>query len=925
VNYKSTLNLPRTPFPMKADLTRRELEILAHWEEMSVYRKTGEVRAGRKKFVLHDGPPYANGHIHIGTAFNKILKDIVVKSRSLDGFYAPYVPGWDCHGLPIELQVDRALGEKKAGLSVVDFRKQCREYAGKFVQIQREEFRRLGVHGQWDDPYLTMNHHYQAAIVRELGKFFSSGRAYRGFKPVYWCISCRTALAEAEVEYEERRSPSIYVRFPIVSGWEGVAPGLPAHPVYAVIWTTTPWTIPANLAVSVHPDFTYAVAEAGGEYYVTARDLLPPVMEAAGLPEYRVVLEVPGKELEGLVARHPYLERDSRFVLAEHVTLETGSGLVHTAPGHGQEDYEVGKRYGLEVYSPVDERGFFLPEVERTGNRQVFEANPLVVEAIREQGHLMHLGEMTHSYPHCWRCKNPVIFRATRQWFISMEEKGLRRLALEEIDRVRWLPAWGRERIAGMIAHRPDWCVSRQRSWGVPITVVGCEGCGEVLATPEFFEKIAALVEAEGADFWYEKEAAELLPPGSSCPSCGGSVFRKETDILDVWFDSGVSHAAVLEGDEGLTWPADLYLEGSDQHRGWFHSSLLTAVGTRGQAPYRGVLTHGFVVDAAGKKMSKSAGNVIAPQEIIERYGAEILRLWVAAEDYTSDIRISEEIIQRLAEAYRRIRNTARFILGNLSDFVPGRDTVPAEELLEIDRWAVTRLGEVRRRILKAYRDYQFHVVYHSLHNFCAVDLSAFYLDVLKDRLYVLPSSAPSRRSAQTALHQILESVVILMAPILSFTAEEIWGFMPLRESREESVFLALFPDLPDPAGAAGMLKRWEGLQEIRRQVNKALEKARKEHGIGQSLEARVVIAADRATEEFLQSFGEDLKDIFIVSEVELVVNGESSPGKMKVDIARAAGEKCERCWIYSPGVGLDPRHRRVCPRCSGILQEIKT
>jgi isoleucyl-tRNA synthetase len=921
MDYKSTLNLPRTTFPMKADLTRREPGMIASWEAAGLYRTLRKARAGKPTYVLHDGPPYANGHIHMGHALNKILKDIIVKSRGLEGMDSPYIPGWDCHGLPIEHQVEKKLGEKKATLTTAQLRKECRAYAEKFVDIQREEFRRLGVLGDWDDPYLTMSFGYQAAIVRELGTCFAAGSVYRGHKPVHWCISCRTALAEAEVEYEEKRSPSILVRFPIVRGWEGIAAGLPPLPAFAVIWTTTPWTIPANLAIAAHPDFTYVIAESAGEYYLVAKELLESVMQQAGRAEYRVLSEVRGAALEGLVARHPYLDRESRFVLGDHVTLEAGSGLVHTAPGHGQEDHEVGLRYGLEVYSPVDERGRFLPEVERVGGQRVFEANAAVVEAIRAAGNLLRAAEITHSYPHCWRCKHPVIFRATRQWFISMEERGLRARALEQIGQVRWIPAWGRERIHGMIANRPDWCISRQRSWGVPITVLSCEGCGEVLASPELFARVAERVEREGADFWFEVPAAELAPPGAACGRCGGTAWRKETDILDVWFDSGVSHAAVLER-RGLPWPADLYLEGSDQHRGWFHSALLTAVDTRGRAPYRAVLTHGFVVDAAGKKMSKSAGNVIAPQEVIKQHGAEILRLWVSAEDYTNDIRISQEIVQRLAEAYRRIRNTARFLLGNLADFDPARDAVAAEALPEIDRWALARLAQLEGRVIEAYRAFQFHLVYHALHNFCAVDLSAFYLDVLKDRLYVPAPADPVRRAAQTVLHRVLESLVLLMAPILSFTAEEIWQALPAAAGRGESVFLGAFPATAPPPDAEALLPRWERLQEIRRQVNKALEEARQGGALGQSLEARVEISADAETLSFLGSFGAGLKDVFIVSSLELLPGGPAAPA-VGVAVARAPGAKCERCWCWSPGIGSSAEHPTVCPRCAGALAAI--
>jgi isoleucyl-tRNA synthetase len=919
MDYKDTLNLPKTAFPMKADLTRREPGMLEFWESQRTYERIRESRKGRPQYILHDGPPYANGHIHMGHALNKILKDIVIKSRNLEGFDASYVPGWDCHGLPIELQVDKTIGAKKKEMSTGQFRRECRKYAEGFVDIQRTEFKRLGVLGDWGDPYLTMAHSYQATIVRELGKCFAAGRVYRGHKPVHWCISCRTALAEAEVEYEEKKSPSILVRFPIVRGWETIASGLPPQPAFAVIWTTTPWTIPANLAISAHPGFVYAIVSSGGEYYLIAKELVDAVMREAGRGEYSTVREVRGSDLEGLVARHPYLARDSRFVLGDHVTLEAGSGLVHTAPGHGQEDYVVGQRYGLEVYSPVDDRGRFAADVERVAGQRVFDANPVVVAALRESGNLLREGQVTHSYPHCWRCKQPVIFRATSQWFISMEEKGLREASLAQIERVRWIPAWGRERIAGMIAHRPDWCISRQRSWGVPITVLLCEDCGGVVAPPELFDRVAARIEAEGADFWFDVPVEDLVPPGTACPGCGGGRLRKETDILDVWFDSGVSHAAVLEA-RGLPWPADLYLEGSDQHRGWFHSALLTGVATHGAAPYRGVLTHGYVVDAGGKKMSKSVGNVIAPQEIIKQYGAEILRLWVSAEDYTNDIRISQEILKRLAEAYFRIRNTARFLLGNLADFDPARDAVASERLPEMDRWALARLAQLERRVLDAYRDCQFHVVYHALLNFCSVDLSAFYLDVLKDRLYVLAPGDPARRASQTVLHRVLESLTLLMAPVLSFTAEEIWQAMPGREGKSGSVFLEVFRPTQPPEGAEALLERWERILEVRRLVTKALEGAKGE--IGKSLEAAVTLSADPATAAFLGSFSEaQLKEIFIVSGVE--VRADAAAAGAVASVRRADGRKCSRCWSWSVGVGESETHPEVCPRCAAALATI--
>ena len=777
MDYKETLNLPKTDFPMKANLVKREPEMLAGWDEEKLYQKIRESSKGRKRYTLHDGPPYANGNIHMGTAFNKVLKDIIIKSKQMDGFDAPYVPGWDCHGLPIEHKVDQELGGRKRSMSQVEVRKYCRQYAEKFVDIQRKEFRRLGVLGEWDNPYLTMSYDYEATIVREFGKFALNGSLYKSKKPIYWCISCKTALAEAEVEYEQHSSPSIFVKFPMISDL-GI-PRLEGKKVFILIWTTTPWTIPANLAVALHPDLEYAAVDPGnGEVWILARGLVELCMDTFGIREYEILAEFPAGKLERMKARHPLYDRESLIVLAPYVTLDAGTGCVHTAPGHGREDYETGLAYGLEVYSPVDDSGLFTDDVLFFAGQQVFEANRAVNEKLRAEGRLLKEQAITHEYPHCWRCKKPVIFRSTEQWFISMENTGLRKNALEAINRVSWIPRWGRDRIYGMIEKRPDWCISRQRSWGVPITVLYCAKCNRTMISKEILDHVVGLVEKSGADIWFSEPEEKLLPPGTTCPDCGSNQFKKETDILDVWFDSGVSYAAVMEARSYLGSPSDLYLEGSDQHRGWFHSSLLCSVGTRGEAPYKSVLTHGFVVDGSGKAMHKSAGNVIAPEDLIKKYGAEIIRLWVAAEDYRDNIRLSEEILQRLTEAYRRIRNTARFLLGNLYDFDPSKDSVPYAEMEEIDRWALHKLQELSGRILTAYREFEFHIVYHSLHNFCVLDLSSFYLDILKDRLYVSPAKSRSRRSAQTAMREILDSLVRLMAPVLSFTAEEIWGAM---------------------------------------------------------------------------------------------------------------------------------------------------
>jgi isoleucyl-tRNA synthetase len=931
MDYKDTLNLPKTSFPMKANLPKREPDILRNWESENLYGKILDAGRARKKYILHDGPPYANGHIHLGTALNKILKDMIVKSRFMAGYDSDYVPGWDCHGLPIEHEVDKMLGEKKLTMSSVEVRRKCRSYAEKFIDIQREEFKRLGVLGEWEDPYLTMKFGYQATIARELGKFFADGAVYRGKKPVYWCASCVTALAEAEVEYMDSRTPSIFVRFPALDDFSTRIPELKGKKVYVVIWTTTPWTIPANLAIAVHPDETYAAAEANGDVYILAERLVALNMETFGTPDYRVLTTFKGSLLEGLKCSHPLYERGSLLMLAPFVTLDTGTGCVHCAPGHGQEDYEVGLKYNLDVYAPVDDRGRYTDEVEYFAGKFVFDANKDVIQKLKEAGALMGSEDMTHSYPHCWRCKEPVIYRATYQWFISMDKTNLRSNALKAIDTVTWIPKWGRDRIYGMIEHRPDWCISRQRSWGVPITAMRCAECDEVCAPPELFEKAARLFEEKGADVWFEAEASDLIPDGFKCPACKSTSFVKETDILDVWFDSGVSWAAVCEKRPNLEYPPHLYLEGSDQHRGWFHSALLTSVGTRGRAPYHGVLTHGFVVDGEGKKMSKSRGNVIAPNEIIQKYGADILRLWVSAEDYRDDIRISPEILERLAEAYRRIRNTCRFLLGNLADFDPAGDTVPRERMRALDRFALDRLDQVITRVERAYESFEFHTVFHTLYNFCSVDLSSLYLDILKDRLYVERTSGDLRRSAQTALHAILSAVVRLMAPILAFTAEEVWSSFDAGPDKESSVHLTAFPE----AAAAKWLTDqeqhdWKELLVLRQVVSKALENARAAKFIGSALEAKVTLRLPDEIADIVARM-EDPEGFFIVSQLEIQRTGpkpddwETLFAADLPTVSKAEGQKCPRCWTWSPDIGLDEHFGGVCPRCAGVLRSSGT
>ena len=927
MDYRQSLNLPKTDFPMKANLAKREPEILKVWEEKGIYHQLSQRAKGRPKYILHDGPPYANGNIHIGTALNKILKDFIVKSKFMTGYDSPYVPGWDCHGLPVEHEVEKSLGSKKGELSIVEIRKRCRDYAAKYVGIQREEFKRLGVFGEWENPYLTMNFAYQATIVREFGKFLLNGSVYKGKKPVHWCPTCKTALAEAEVKYEDHRSPSIYVKFKMVSEIGDDFPSLKGKPISVIIWTTTPWTIPANLAIALHPDFNYVAVDVGGEVYILAEGLLKGVMEKFGIQKYQILEKFQGKRLEGLKCRHPILDRDSLIILASYVTLDAGTGCVHTAPGHGQEDYESGVQYGLEIYSPVDDDGRFTKDVPFFAGQFVFDANGAVNKKLAEVGALLKEEMMVHSYPHCWRTNDPIIFRATEQWFISMDKKGLRRNALQSINEVTWIPPWGRDRIYGMIENRPDWCVSRQRVWGIPITVFYCSNCKEPLINQETIDYVAHLFEEKGADIWFEEEADRLLPKGTQCAQCSGKVFSKEMDILDVWFDSGVSYAAVLEKRNDLEFPASLYLEGSDQHRGWFHSSLLTSVGTRGRAPYLSVLTHGFVVDGEGKKMSKSAGNVISPDEVISKLGSDVLRLWVAAEDYKDDIKISNEILKRLADAYFRIRNTFRFLLGNLRNFDPGKDRVPYRELYEIDRWALHRLQKLISRVREAYERFEFHVVYHSVQNFCAVEMSALYFDILKDRLYTFSHHSQGRRSAQTALYETLKALTSLMAPILPFTAEEVWKYIPSDLDMAESVHLTQFPTLKTEYLDDALNERWERIWEIRAVVTKALEEARKEKVIGLSLDAQVHLYLPEKSYQFLQTFQKDLKSIFIVSSVTLhpAVSGPTSGAKdekeVRAEVLRAEGEKCERCWNYDVTVGRHEEHRTICQRCIEAIQ----
>jgi len=944
MDYKDTLNLPKTSFPMKANLPKLEPDMLARWDEMDIYSRIRQASANRPLWILHDGPPYANGNIHMGTALNKILKDFVVKSRAMLGYNAVYVPGWDCHGLPIEHQVDKELGLDTADVDVrramdpLEKIRRCREYAQKYIDIQREEFKRLGIIGDWKRPYVTMEPAYQAVIAREFGRFVGTGVVYKGLKPVHWCMHCKTALAQAEVEYEDQTTQTVYVRFPVRSASPALAQALGGKPAALVIWTTTPWTLPANLAIAVNPTETYTVVELDGQSLIVAR----PLAEAfAGLPGVRgraslTDVAIPGQALEGTVAHHPWIDRDSPVLAADFVAMDTGTGLVHIAPGHGEEDYELGRKAGLKIYNPVDDDGRYIPEVELFARMTVWEANPKIVEHLRKIGALVAEVTLNHEYPHCWRCKNPTLFLATEQWFISLDKKGLRQRALEAVEReVAWIPAWGRDRIFNMIAHRPDWTISRQRVWGVPIVAFYCGACETLLVEERLVEYVAAIMrDGRGAEEWHERAAKDLLPPGTRCPKCGGEEFRKETDILDVWFDSGCSHAAVLETRPELRWPAEMYLEGSDQHRGWFHSSLLEAVGTRNRAPYQSVLTHGFVVDGEGRKMSKSQGNYVQQEELIPKYGAEVLRLWVASEDYAEDIRLSHEILNRLSDAYRRIRNTFRFLLGTLADFDPDRDRVTYDQMDEIDRWALLRLSELIARTRRAYEEYQFHVVFHTTHNFCAVDLSSLYLDIIKDRLYTRAPDDPSRRASQTVCFEMLTALARILAPILSFTTDEVWSYIPGR-AKPESVHLVTLPEERGEWVNERMAADWERLLEVRGEVSRALESARKQGLIGKGIDAVVYVtsAPEEQWRPLLAGKGEALlATLFNVSAVKLagtapaegsvLYESQDIPGLALavVPAQRLGWKKCERCWTWSPEVGADPRHPTLCERCLPVV-----
>jgi isoleucyl-tRNA synthetase len=932
MGYKDTLNLPRTDFPMKADLPNREPKTLALWQESDLYGRVRAKSAGRPKFVLHDGPPYANGSIHMGHALNKILKDITIRYKTMRGFDSPYVPGWDCHGLPVEHQLFKELKLTKYDIDQVQFRKKAYDYAMKYVEIQKLEFKRLGIMGFWQRPYLTLSKDYEAAIVGSFGRLVEKGYIYKGLKPVNWCATCETALAEAEVEYEEKASPSIYVKFKMSPAGAGKLVTIndkrntiDEPPVFFVIWTTTPWTLLANVAIAVHPDIDYAIARTPAGNLITAKALLDSTMEKAGIKDFSVIKTVKGREFENLEAIHPFINRKSRLVLAGYVSMEDGTGCVHTAPGHGQDDYLTGMRYGLPTIMPVDRRGKFDATAGEFAGMKVYDANGHIIEKLKSVGALLREEEVRHSYPHCWRCKKPIIFRATEQYFLKIDRDGLREGMLKAISGdINWIPGSGSARISAMVKNRPDWCLSRQRYWGVPIIAFHCRGCGRTLLDAKVIAHVAGLIAKDGADVWFAKKESELLPAGVKCPDCGQTEFAKETDIIDVWFDSGVSHQAVLKTDPTLGCPCDMYLEGSDQHRGWFQSALITAMAIDGRPPYRSVLTHGFVVDGEGKKMSKSLGNVITPEQVMKKYGADILRLWVASSDYNEDVRLSDEILARLADAYRKIRNTYKYLLSNLYDFDPAEDAVPHQRMEEIDRWILSRLSALLRESESSYDSCAFHKVYREVYDFCVFEVSSVYLDILKDRMYTSRADSPERRSAQIAMHTLAAALLKVMAPILAFTADEAWGYLP-GAPKGGSVHLESWPDgsyakWSDPALDA----KWARLITVREAVLKKLEEARALGGIGSSLEAQVTIATpDAALKKLLTDFGKGLRYLFIVSKADVADAPSGQAGAaapLDVNVTRAAGEKCKRCWNYSERVGEDSAHPALCERCVKVV-----
>ena len=937
LELKSTINLPKTDFPMKANLPQNEPKALARWEQMRIYERIRQARTGAKLYVLHDGPPYTSGPIHLGTALNKCLKDFVVKSKTMAGFDAPYVPGWDCHGLPIEIKVDQMLGGKKLQMRPLDVRQECRKFAQKFLDLQREQFKRIGVFGRFDRPYSTMTPLYESVVLRTFYTFYENNFVYKGLRAVYWCIHDETALAEAEVEYEDHISPTVWVKYALLDDPAKIDPALKGEKVSTIIWTTTPWTLPASLAVAFHPDEEYVAIAAGGEVYIVAARLAADVAAKCNLTETRELARFSGGKLERLNFQHPFLDRKILGVLADYVTMDTGTGVVHTAPSHGAEDFATGVKYGLDATSNVDEKGILRNGLPEYNGLQVWDANAPILELLKKRGALLHMEKLQHSYPHCWRCHNPIIFRATEQWFISMEATmpgggTLRSRTLEDVEKVKWDPAWGKERMHNMIATRPDWCISRQRVWGVPIAVFLCQSCGKPLKDPAVHRRVAELFARSGADAWYTPEADAILAPGTKCPHCSGTNFERETDIFDVWLESGTSYLALRADEPTYPWPSDLYLEGGDQYRGWFQSSLLCAMGTRGSPPYHGVVTPGWTLDEKGQAMSKSRGNDVDPVDIANRLGGEIVRLWVASVDFREDVVGSEQLMQRVAESYRKIRNSLfRYILSNLHDFDPRRHAVPFDKMEALDQYMLRQTASLSADVTRWYDEFAFHKIYHRVNDFCVVELSAFYFDVLKDRLYTYAPDSRARQAAQTAIWRIGEALVRLLAPIMSFTCDEVWQYLPAQPERLPSVHLAKFPTAADilgdsvPVEDAAQSEDWKILLAVRTEVLKALEEARQSKLIGgANLEAHATITAAEPVFKVLARYQDGLRYLFIVSAVTLepVVSGNGTGG-VSVRVSKAEGKKCERCWNYSIHVGEDTVYPTVCERCSAVLKEL--
>lgn len=918
-DYNKTLNLPKTDFPMRAGLPQSEPVTLETWDKKEIYKKLMEKNQGKPQFILHDGPPYANGNIHLGTALNKVLKDFIVRYKNMSGFNAPFVPGWDTHGLPTELKARAKAGVSSSdAISDVELRKICREFALGYLDDQRNQFRRLGVIGEWDNPYITLTKDFEATQIEIFSEMAQKGYIYKGLKPVYWCPECKTALAEAEIEYMDATCYSIYVKFPVKDDLGKIsAMGIDPAKTFFVIWTTTTWTLPGNVAICVGPDFNYNIIKTGDQYLIMADELYKSAFEAAGIEDYEVVGEIKGSDLEYMKASHPFLDRESLVIVGDHVTLESGTGCVHTAPGHGVEDYDVCRNYeNIPIIVPVDADGRLTEEAGQFAGLLTDDANKPIAQHLEEIGLLFAIKKIVHPYPHCWRCKNPVLFRATNQWFCSVDD--FKDAAVKAIETAEWIPGWGKDRITSMVTERKDWCISRQRRWGIPIPIFFCADCGEPYIDKDAMKAVADLFREEGSDAWYIHPAEDMLPEGSKCKKCGHTHFEKERDIMDVWFDSGVTHAAVCKARDYLNWPADLYLEGADQYRGWFQSSLLTSVAAFGQAPYKAVLTHGWVVDGEGRKMSKSLGNGIDPQEVVDQYGADVLRLWVASSDYHADIRISKDILKQLSEAYRKIRNTARYILGNISDFNPDTDAVSVDELMPIDKWAINKLNELMAKVKAGYDAYEFHQVYHSIHNFCVVDMSNFYLDVLKDRLYTEKADSKARRAAQTTIYIILDAMTRMISPILAYTSDEIWKYMP--HSSDADAECILFNEMPkaiELSLAENFISDWDKIHDLRDVVKKQLEVAVKDKLIKASLEAKITLKASGSELEFIKSVENELAAAFIVSAVE-VVEGD---GELQVEVAKAVGEKCERCWAFSETVGTDSEHPTLCSRCAKVLK----